>query len=61
MQELRAQIQAQLKLADTLRKLGEHAGKCKVNTFLPTYVHPNLPTYLVPTYLSAFLPNYLLT
>ena len=26
MQELRAQIQAQLKLADTLRKLGEHAG-----------------------------------
>jgi hypothetical protein len=27
MQELRAQIQAQLKLADTLRKLGEHAGQ----------------------------------
>ena len=27
MQELRAQIQAQLKLADTLRKLGEQAGK----------------------------------
>lgn len=27
MQELRAQIQAQLKLADTLRKLGEHADK----------------------------------
>ena len=29
MQELRAQIQAQLKLADTLRKLGEHAGTYK--------------------------------
>ena len=27
MQELRAQIQAQLKLADTLKKLGEQAGK----------------------------------
>lgn len=27
MQELRAQIQAQLKLADTLKKLGEHADK----------------------------------
>ena len=27
MQELRAQIQAQLKLADTLRKLGEDAGE----------------------------------
>ena len=26
MQELRAQIQAQLKLADTLKKLGEQAG-----------------------------------
>ena len=26
MQELRAQIQAQLKLAETLRKLAEHAG-----------------------------------
>ena len=26
MQELRAQIQAQIKLADTLRKLAEHAG-----------------------------------
>jgi hypothetical protein len=30
MQELRAQIQAQLKLADTLKKLGDHAGnECK--------------------------------
>ena len=27
MQELRAQIQAQLKLADTLKKLGEQAGE----------------------------------
>ena len=27
MQELRAQIQAQLKLADTLKKLGDQAGK----------------------------------
>ena len=27
MQELRAQIQAQLKLADTLKKLGDHAGE----------------------------------
>ena len=27
MQELRAQIQAQLKLADTLKKLGEQAGR----------------------------------
>ena len=27
MQELRAQIQAQLKLAETLKKLAEHAGK----------------------------------
>ena len=26
MQELRAQIQAQLKLADTIKKLGEQAG-----------------------------------
>ena len=26
MQELRAQIHAQLKLADTLKKLGDHAG-----------------------------------
>ena len=26
MQELRAQIQAQLKLADTIKKLGDHAG-----------------------------------
>ena len=31
MQELRAQIQAQLKLADTLKKLGEQAGKrCQI-------------------------------
>ena len=59
MQELRAQIQAQLKLADTLRKLGEHAGRYNVNP--PTYLHPNLPTYLVPTYLSVFLPTYLRT
>ena len=29
MQELRAQIQAQLKLADTLKKLGEQAGEEK--------------------------------
>jgi hypothetical protein len=27
MQELRAQIQAQLKLAETLKKLGDHAGE----------------------------------
>jgi hypothetical protein len=32
MQELRAQIQAQLKLADTLRKLGEHAGENHFNS-----------------------------
>ena len=30
MQELRAQIQAQLKLADTLKKLGEQAGEEKL-------------------------------
>ena len=29
MQELRAQIQAQLKLAQTLKKLGDHAGSDK--------------------------------
>ena len=30
MQELRAQIQAQLKLADTLKKLGEQAGRWSI-------------------------------
>ena len=30
MQELRAQIQAQLKLADTLKKLGEQAGRYNI-------------------------------
>ena len=31
MQELRAQIQAQLKLADTLKKLGEQAGRAETS------------------------------
>ena len=34
MQELRAQIQAQLKLAQTLKKLGDHAGER--NSFKPS-------------------------
>ena len=37
MQELRAQIQAQLKLANTLRQMADQAGK--VNTILIIYLY----------------------
>ena len=39
MQELRAQIQAQLKLANTLRQMADQAGKVKTIRIIYLYVH----------------------
>ena len=42
MQELRAQIQAQLKLADTLKKISEAAGEKFYPQFPPWLAHRGL-------------------
>ena len=39
MQELRAQIQAQLKLANTLRQMADQAGKVKTILIIDLYVY----------------------
>ena len=43
MQELRAQIQAQLKLANTLRQMADQAGKVKTIRIIYLYVHDSYP------------------
>ena len=43
MQELRAQIQAQLKLANTLRQMADQAGKVKTIRIIYLYVKDSYP------------------
>ena len=48
MQELRAQIQAQLKLANTLRQMADQAGKVKTIRIMYLYSHKRfLPCTLI--------------
>ena len=56
MQELRAQIQAQLKLADTLKKISETAGKISIIAEL--FIDPSF--YFGIGDIMSFLGNILL-
>ena len=52
MQELRAQIQAQLKLANTLRQMADQAGKVK--TIRIMYLHLHISQRFLPYNLILF-------
>ena len=58
MQELRAQIQAQLKLADTLKKISEAAGEI-IHDLLPAIKYLFSLFACAASALTAVLANYL--
>ena len=57
MQELRAQIQAQLKLANTLRQMADQAGKVK--TIRIMYLHLHISQRFLPCNLILFFFSFL--
>ena len=57
MQELRAQIQAQLKLANTLRQMADQAGKVKTIRIIYLYVQIFIFSFLSYPYHLKFVQN----
>ena len=55
MQELRAQIQAQLKLANTLRQMADQAGKVKTIRIIYLYVQYSFFSFLSYPYHLKFV------